>query len=611
MQSRTKHTFLLFIVLILLCNFTFAQKPVVKQDSTQVYEDIEEFSDKSNFTKFIYKLIFKPTKQGSSKKRKYKKLIQKPYSSFEGKTIRHIHIETLDPFGYSIEDTTSVARSFIQKTGNKLHVKTQDITIQNLLLIHKNQPFDALSVKESERLVRKMDFVRDVSFYVKTASRNSDSVDIFIRVLDIWSIIPKGSMSALGTTINLTDKNFLGYGHEFQNVYSRDYNQGTNAYKAHYFIPNIKNTYINSTLLYGIVGHKYNKRSVAFDRPFFSPLAKWAAGISYSHQFRNDSISTNNIVFIPQRFKYNTQDYWAGSAIRIYKGISEYYRTTNFISTFRFLRVRYLENPIAALDPQHVYTNENFFLGSIGISTRKYAQEKYIFKFGITEDVPVGKVISLTAGYQDKSYNGRIYLGSRVSFGKYHPWGYLITNLELGTFLNGKHIEQGVITAGINYYSGLIELSNWKIRQFAKPQLTIGINRFVHDSLTINDGFGLDGFRSPTLFGTNRMLLTLQTQSYAPWDFIGFRFGPYFTWSMGMLGDKVSGFRNSKLYSQIGIGVLIRNENLVLNTFQISIAFYPSIPGIGNNITKINSFDTSDFGFRDFEIGKPAPVLYR
>jgi hypothetical protein len=48
-----------------------------------------------------------------------------------------------------------------------------------------------------------------------------------------------------------------------------------------------------------------------------------------------------------------------------------------------------------------------------------------------------------------------------------------------------------------------------------------------------------------------------------------------------------------------------------MNAFQISISFYPVIPGKGNNVYKLNSFQTTDFGFRDFEIGKPEPVVFR
>lgn len=70
-------------------------------------------------------------------------------------------------------------------------------------------------------------------------------------------------------------------------------------------------------------------------------------------------------------------------------------------------------------------------------------------------------------------------------------------------------------------------------------------------------------------------MFTSQTQTYAPWNFIGFHFGPYLTFSLGMLGDVTKGFRSASIYSQIGLGVLIKNDNLVMNTFQLSLGFIP------------------------------------
>lgn len=610
-----KTTIILIFIFISTNDFAFAQQKPGAKDSTKIYSDIESFSKRGKFTKFMYSLIFKPvvptSQQKKGKRKIYKKLIQKPYSAFEGKVIRNINIETLDPFGYSIGDSIYKEPNFLAKTGNKLHVKSQRITIRNLLLIHQNQVFDSLLVKESERLVRSQKYIRDVSFFVKATAKGSDSVDIFIRELDIWSIIPKGSASASSITINLADKNFLGLGHELQGDFTRNYTEGINTYHTNYSIPNIKNSYVRGTVHLAKAGDKNYNRSFTIDRPFFSPFAKWAAGVNFTQQFFNDSAHFDTQQLGMLRYKFNSQDYWVGNAIQLFKGNSEYNRTTNFISTARFLRVRYLEKPNELFDTQHGFTNEKFYLASIGISTRRYVQDKYIFKFGIPEDVPVGKVFSLTGGYQEKNYTGRAYLGARVSMGSYYPWGYLSSNFEYGNFIRTSQFEEGVFTAGLSYFTGLIEMGKWKLRQFVKPQLTIGFNRFASDSLTLNDGYGLDGFRSTELQGTSRLLLTIQTQAYAPWNFIGFRFGPYFSFTMGMLGDAVTGFRKSKVYSQIGVGVLIKNENLILNTFQLSLSFYPVIPDSGYNIFKINSFGTADFGFRDFEIGKPGPVVYR
>lgn len=144
-----------------------------------------------------------------------------------------------------------------------------------------------------------------------------------------------------------------------------------------------------------------------------------------------------------------------------------------------------------------------------------------------------------------------------------------------------------------------------------EPKLTIGINRLSCDSLTLNDGFGIKGFESNNLSGTRRIMFTSQTQAYAPWDLIGFRFGPFFTYSLGMLGDAETGFKHKRLCSNIGLGILIKNEHLILNTFQLSISFYPIIPGDGHNVYKTNSLETTDFGLSNFEIGKPAPTVFQ
>jgi hypothetical protein len=597
----------IFVVSIMSIETAFSQEVPARADTTHLYENIETYSDKNKFTQFMFRLFFKPVAPEPPVKTIKKRPLQKPYSSFEGKIIRNINIETLDPFGYSIGDTIIASLNSLSKAGNRLHIKTQPATIRNLLLFRSNQTFDSLLVKESERLVRSMSFITDVSFYVLSSAVDSDSVDVYIRALDTWSIIPGGSVSGKRIFISLRDDNFLGLGHEFRNGFIWNHSNGAYAFRTKYFIPNIYNTYVNSTLQYGTDEYGNFIKNFAIERPFFSPLAKWAAGMNISQHLRKDSIWTRDFM----QFKYNAQDLWAGNAIRIFKGNNEFQRTTNFISAARILRIRFLEMPPENIDTLQYYTNENFYLASIGISTRLYVQDKYIFKFGLTEDVPVGKVIGLTGGFQEKNSEGRFYFGARFSSGKYYPWGYLSSNIEYGTFFRQSETEQGVVSAGANYFTNLIEIGNWKFRQFVKPQAIFGIRRTDYDSLTINDGYGLDGFNSHVLSGNSRLLFTLQTQSYAPWNFIGFHFGPYFTLSLAMLGDEKMGFRTAKLYSQIGAGVLIKNDNLVMNTFQLSIAFFPVIPGRGNNVLKLNSFQTSDFGFRDFEIGKPAPVIYR
>jgi hypothetical protein len=107
------------------------------------------------------------------------------------------------------------------------------------------------------------------------------------------------------------------------------------------------------------------------------------------------------------------------------------------------------------------------------------------------------------------------------------------------------------------------------------------------------------------------MVLTLQTQTYAPEEVLGFRLNPYFNYSIAVLGNSSSGLLQNKFYSKISLGVLISNDYLVFSAFQLSISYYPTIPFQGESIFKTNTFETQDIGLQSFELGKPKVVEYK
>jgi hypothetical protein len=41
------------------------------------------------------------------------------------------------------------------------------------------------------------------------------------------------------------------------------------------------------------------------------------------------------------------------------------------------------------------------------------------------------------------------------------------------TFFRASRAEQGVFVAGLNYFTDLFEIGNWKFRQFIKPEFTL------------------------------------------------------------------------------------------------------------------------------------------
>lgn len=605
-----KHQYLYFILILFCYQLSNAQENEIKKDSSKGYRDIEKYSKKRKFTKFIYKLIFNPVAKKAPKKQRPKKIKPQNYSKYEGKIIRNIEITTLDPFGYSDSDSTQKPKIFVQKAGNFLHLKTKNLAIRNLLLLKKNKPLDTLLVKESERLVRNQRFTRSVTTEMKIVT--GDSVDVYIRVLDSWSLVPDVSSSTSKSKFYLKEKNFFGLGHEFSNSYTNSLTNKDHGYGINYYIPTIRNTFISTRLNYEIdLDRKYDK-SILIERPFFSAFARWAAGVALGQNLNKIVSLDANQVEVIQNSKFNYQDYWAGHAFQIFKGNSEYNRTTNFVTSARFYNRNYIEKPIFNLDSLDIYSSEKLYLISLGITSRKFTQDKYIFNFNIVEDVASGFVYNLTTGYQKRYNDYKFYAGGRVALGDYFKFGYLSGNLEFGTFLELGKTNQTATSLRLVYFTNLQEIGKWKFRQFVKPQLIIGNNRLNsnYDRLTLNGANnGIDGFNSESLYGTKKLLMTVQSQGYSPWRLIGFRLNPYMSYTAGMLGQKDIGFSKSKLYSQISLGIIISNDYLIFNSFQFSFSFYPNIPD-GNSIFQTNSINTSDFGLQNFELSKPSLITY-
>ena len=121
---RIKNTILLFLISILISEFAFAQQKPAPKDTTILYKKIETFSKKSKFYKFVYGIFFKPITKETRRPKRYKKLIKRPYSTFEGKIIRKINIELdligISPKAVGYKYLAEAIRLIIDKPSNNL-----------------------------------------------------------------------------------------------------------------------------------------------------------------------------------------------------------------------------------------------------------------------------------------------------------------------------------------------------------------------------------------------------------------------------------------------------------------------------------------------------------
>lgn len=603
---------ILFLILFFLClqgvnaQISKTRKDSEKKDTTEIYNRIRNYSKKNKFTQTMHKLFFR------SKKPKKKQELLVPIDStlYDGKIIRKINIITLDPFGYSVADTTQTPKNWGERTGNRLHLKTKKIAIYNLLLFKRNTPYDTYKILESERLIRAQRYVTAVRISNQTVGAASDSVDVTIRVLDSWSTIPRFSISSNQVSIGFKEKDFFGSGQQLEYRFTNRFDDGRNANEATYTVPNIKNTYIGTVLHYKMDLDNNYIKSINVERDFYSPLTKWAGGVYVDEYYRRDTLQAPDLTYAYQPVKYKSQDFWGGRAFKLFEDQHE--AITNLVVTARFLNKNFTEAPTEVYDPDHFYSSEKLILSGVGLNTRKFIQDRYIFRNGQTEDVPIGRVYGLTFGYQYKNTFWRPYVGAQFSFGNYYRLGFLSMNFEAGTYFHQSKTYQTAFLFESNYFTKLYSIGNWKLRQFVNPKFVVGINRddVMGDQLNINEQNGLAGFNT-ALYGTSKAVLSLQTQTYSPHSLLGFRLNPFFNYAIAVLGSPEIAMTKNKPYSKITLGLLVSNDYLVFSSFQLSISYYPSIPQQGDNVFKTNTFETTDYRMQSFELNKPRVVNYQ
>ncbi len=591
---------------------TLITEPVKRQD----VENLRVKASKNKFTKWLHGITFKKpvrTVNQTNVQAIDPKKIDYDYEKYQGKIIRNIKLEILDPFGYSVTDSTKVPTKYLDKLGNRFHMKTKEFTLKSMLLFKKNQLLDSMKLKESERLVRSRGFVRRITIKPLSVGEQSDSVDVYIRMIDSWSIYPTGSISTSSMRLKLVTNNFAGFGHYMSHEYRTRYKDDLHSIQSQYQVNNIAQTYVNAGVYYNNdYLDNYNKM-VYVQRAFYSPLARWAGGITATQSLQKDSLPNTDNVYSLQKFKSNYFDFWGGYSIPILEKIQQQKVITNLILSARYYVRNYLESPNEEYDPNDYYSNQQMFLVSAGLSSINFMQDRFIFHYDRVEDIAVGKIFSITGGIHRRNQNNRLYLGTRLSMGKYTQRGYIGGEIQWGSFFNNQHLEESVFRMQAIYFTRVFNLGKWKFRQFINPELVYGYNRldFNHDKISLNGANGINGFNSYHLKGTKKMVCNIQLQSYAPATWLGFRFSPFARISMGMLGDEKESLLKSELYSSFGLGVMVSNNYMNAVNLQLSLSFYPHIPGQGNNIIKTNNLRNYSFDLQNFFYGSPSTVPYR
>ncbi|RIJ43007.1 BamA/TamA family outer membrane protein [Pontibacter oryzae] len=538
-------------------------------------------------------------------------LIQKEYEKHNYKIVRNIDILTLDAFGYSINDTSRAPKTFLEKAGNSLHVKTGRGLIRNKLLFEKDEPLEPLALVESERLLRQTRHLLDARILINEETTTDDSVDVFVVTKDIFSLGGSGSYSPSSGRgrVTLRELNFLGQGHLIEGSYKFNLDRPRPWEAAGYYtIENIGKTYISADAAY-VDENYYKEKSLNLRRDFFSLNTKYAGAVGASWIEERILLPSSPQDTVPRyaTANYTRQDLWLGRSLKFKTYNLGYEPKGRVILGARVINTNY------TTVPTENFQDNTLMLGSVGYSIRKYYKDRFIFGFGRTEDIPVGTLFSVTGGYQEGSLTDRKYFSASFAFAKYKPhFGYLYSKAGYGSYIRDDRWEQGVLDVETMYITRLAEWGNWKLRHYLLGRATLGIDRNPEELLSIDNENGLRGFRSELVRGTRRATFNYEANLYTPLSLLGFRLATFMFADVAWLstGNQSSPFKEAP-YRSYGIGFRFRNEYLSFSTIQITLSYYPKLPA-NDNLRDFRIYESSatHYDLRDFRFTRPDVAAF-
>lgn len=589
----------------------FALQLLAQQDSS-LYQDIHKYSLKNKVTRWIYGGIFVEPKEDDEPPPSAPRTVRvDPFRKYKGKIVRHIRVRTLDPFGYSVDDTARVPVNTLQKWGNQLHRTTRPRIVRNLLLVGPLEPLDPLQVSESERVLRASPFVNDARIIVQPVVNAKDSVDLLVLVHDKWSIDVSGEADLTSASFRIREKNFLGWGQSVEQRVGYVLGEPKVHLSGSHEVYNFRRSHISSYAHYSL-SPDGDDLGFSLQRPFFTPLATWAAGLSWGQSWKHyDELDTDGTLLHSHGLSPASLDVWAGRAWAMGNSGEPGGRNSNLVLAARYAQTRYATRPPHELDPARVYANTSLFLVSTGLSIRQYYKERYLFRFGNAEDVPEGLLLTFTTGVVKHELTvNRPYLGSDVSRGRNYPgFGYLNAGMGYGTFFQTRDVVDGTFSARVLYFTDLHSWGRWHFRQFFRFNAVYGYDKPAHSTVDLN-GSQLYGFSGGALTGTHKELFRSETVFYAPWSFLGFKVAPVLLAGFGTIGQEGDPLFSGRIQTAFTIGVLVRNENLLVKTFEVSFGFYPYLPDRQGPAFRFNSFDAFSAGAEGFDFAEPAVVPF-
>lgn len=592
-----------------------AQRDTSRRDTLVIVGDsllkkVQKFTNKDTRLSHFIKRFFRfETRKQSLTELETRPVPYLRYVPYKGKIIRRIYFLQLDPFGPKVFAVDSLPRNIFESLGNKVHMNTRRFVVKGYLLFKEGDEVAPFALSESERLLRETPFIVDARVNVLRLPGQTDSVDVAVVTQDGWTIGGGGSGSPDGPIIeaSLSDDNILGLGSRAQ-VGTRIDPTYPNGYDWRIDLRNnnIGNSFVQANAYYMGFGQTYFS-GAGLNRYFTSPLFHNAGGINYTRN-RYFVFSQADTGLVRNNLQQTEYDVWLGYASNLNQQHTERGKENNYSLAGRISRGLVSELPNL---PQALQLQSNVTLwGQLSYNRRQYYKETYIFGLGRTEDVPAGVLLQYISGYQLGQHHNLWYNGTRLGYSWFsHDHGYYYAGVYGGGYwgVNGLHWRR-VVGTNLLWFSRLSDWGNWRTRHFLWLRTQFSPDArgsLMYLSIANNDGIrGL----APAIVGNKKVVFNYEADLYPPLSIAGFRFALIAFADLGLLAPPGKRLVQSTLFQGYGLGLRLRNENLIFQTIQVKVGFYPNANLY--QAQELRFFERSSlfYRFNNLFVGKPGEV---
>jgi hypothetical protein len=204
-----------------------------------------------------------------------------------GATIRAVHIVVDNVF----DPSNPAEDKKLYRWANRVHVRTRESVLQDMLLFAAGDPFVARLLDESARALRAGGFISEAIVEPGAYDTATNSVDVNVHVRDSWSLALELKLNRKGGEtewgIGLSDNNLLGTGKTLEFAYESDIDRDQTLLgysDGNVFGSRVRLGAVLANLSDG------ERRELVVERPFFALDTRWSLGGAVHDEQRVDTM---------------------------------------------------------------------------------------------------------------------------------------------------------------------------------------------------------------------------------------------------------------------------------------------------------------------------------